>query len=129
MIYARIGAMFYIVWGLLHIVAANNVYGLAQTLEPGMLQGRIIQGAWHLLFFALFGMVVAIKYNWNNSKLGYWLNLIVVSTTDIGFIALILVPGYAPLIPGALGPIVWLLALSFSTMAIYADATTKQPPS
>ena len=123
MIYAKIGAVFYIVWGLLHIVAANNVYGLAQTLEPGMLQGRIIQGAWHLLFFALFGMVVAIKYNWNNSKLGYWLNLIVVSTTDVGFIALILAPGYAPLIPGALGPIVWLLALGFSTVGIRAENT------
>ena len=123
MTYARIGAVFYIVWGLLHIVAANNVYGLAQTLEPGMLQGRIIQGAWHLLFFALVGMVVAVKYNWNNSKLGYWLNLIAVSTTDIGFIALILVPGYAPLIPGVLGPIVWLLALGFSTAAIGENNT------
>lgn len=118
MIYARIGSALYIVWGLLHIVAANNVYGLAQTLEAGMLQGRIIQAAWHLLFFALVGIVVAVKYNWHNSRLGYWLNLVAVSTTDIGFIFALLIPGYVPLIPGVLGPIVWLLALGFSTVAI-----------
>ena len=56
MITARIGAASYFLWGLLHVVAAYKVYALGQTLEPGMIQGRIYQDAWSLLFFAIFGI-------------------------------------------------------------------------
>lgn len=115
---ARIGAILYILWGILHIVAAYKVFALGQSLEQGMVQGRLYQDAWNLLFFALFGIAVAFFYNWRNSKIGYWLNFVVVGVGDIGFIITILIPGYLPLIPGALGPILWLLALIFSTLAI-----------
>ena len=118
MIFARIGSMLYVLWGILHIVAAYKVFALAQTVEQGMIQGRLYQDAWNLLFFALFGIVVAVLYNWKNSKNGYLLNLIVVSAGDIGFIITVLLPGYLPLFPGSLGPILWLLALTFSTIAI-----------
>jgi len=117
-LFAKLGAVSYVLWGLLHIQAARLVYLFGQTLEPGMFQGRIFQGAWNLLFFALFGIAVAIYLNWKNSRLGYWLNLIVVSAADVGFIVAILVPGYVPLVPGALGPVLWLLALFFSTLGI-----------
>ena len=118
MIFARIGAVLYILWGVLPIVAASKVFTLGQTLEQGMVQGRLYQDAWNLLFFALFGIVVAVLYNWKNNKIGYWLNLVVVGVGDIGFIITILLPGYLPLFPGSLGPILWLLALTFSTIAI-----------
>ena len=121
MILARTASILYVIWGVLHIVAAFKVYTLGQSLEPGMVQGRIYQDAWNLLFFAVFGIAVAIKHNWRNSKLGYWLNLVVVSAGDIGFIIAILIPGYLPLVPGALGPLLWLLALAFSTAAIYRE--------
>ena len=124
MIYARLAAITYVIWGVLHIVAANNVFALGQNLEPGMVQGRVLQNAWNLMFFALFGTVVAIKFNWRNSKLGYWLNLVVVSVGDIGFIVTILIPGYLPLIPGGAGPLLWLIAVSLSTIAIYRGETT-----
>ena len=117
-ILARIGAALYILWGLLHIVAAYKVFLLGKTIEQGMVQGRLFQDAWNLLFFAIFGIIVAIIYNWKNDKVGYWLNLVVLSAGDIGFIITILLPGYLPLFPGAIGPIVWLLALTFSTIAI-----------
>ncbi len=118
MIFARIGAVIYILWGLLHIVAAYKVYSLGQSLEPGMIQGRLYQDAWNLLFFALFGIVVAALYNWKNNRAGYWLNLVVVSVGDIGFIITILLPGYLPLFPGAIGPVLWLLALVFTSLGI-----------
>jgi len=124
MIFARIGALLYVLWGVLHIVAAYKVYALGQPLGQGIIQGRIYQDAWNLLFFALFGIVVAILYNWKNSKIGYWLNLIVISVGDIGFIITILVPGYLPLFPGSLGPIIWLLALAFSTVGILKANST-----
>jgi hypothetical protein len=66
----------------------------------------------------LFGIAVAVMLNWKNSRLGYWLNLVVVSAADIGFIVYVLMPGYVPLIPGGLGPLLWILAVIFSTLGI-----------
>ena len=117
-LFAKLGAVTYVLWGLLHIQAARLVYALGASLEPGMIQGRIYQDAWNLLFFALFGIVVAVWLNWNNSRLGYWLNLIVVTAADLGFIFYVLVPGYAPLVPAGLGPLLWILAIIFSTLGI-----------
>jgi hypothetical protein len=93
-----------------------------------MVQGRIYQGAWNLLFFALFGIVVAILLNWKNSRLGYWLNLVVISAADIGFIVAILMPGYVPLVPGGIGPLLWLLALAFSTLGILKTSRVQVSP-
>ena len=115
-VFARSGAVTYVLWGLLHVEAARRVMMLGQSLEPGMVQARIYQGAWNLLFFALFGIVVAVWMNWKNNRTGYWLNLVVVSVGDIGFILLVLAPGYLPLMPGALGPALWILALILTTI-------------
>ena len=123
MIYARIGTVFYILWWLLHLVAANKVYLLGHALESGMVQGRIYQDAFYLLFFAIFGIVVAVKFNWKNSKLGYWLNFVVVSFADIGFIVAVLMPAYLPLIPGLIGPILWLVALTLTTIGMFKRDT------
>ena len=117
-LFAKLGSITYVLWGVLHLVAARKVYILGQSLDPGIVQGRIFQDAWSLLFFAVFGIVVGIFLNWKNSRLGYWLNLIVVSAGDIGFVVFILVPGYIPLMPGAIGPILWVLAAIFSTIGL-----------
>jgi len=117
-IFAKLGAVTYVLWGLLHIQAARLVYMLGDSLEPGMVQGRIYQDAFNLLFFALFGIAVASSLNWKYSRLGYWLNLVVVSGADIGFIVYVLMPGYVPLVPGGLGPLLWILAIIFSTIGI-----------
>ncbi len=126
--FAKIGAVTYVLWGLLHIQAARLVYVLGQSIEPGIIQGRVYQDAWNLLFFALFGIVVAVTLNWKNSRLGYWLNLVVVSAGDIGFIITIMVPGYIPLMPGGLGPLLWIVALAFSTLGILASNREANAP-
>ena len=121
---AKLGAGSYVIWGLLHIVAAIDEFTVGSGLEPGLVKGKINQGAWDLLFFALFAIVVAIRYNWKNSRLGYWLNLVVVSAADIGFILFVLFPGHVPLFPGILGPIFWVSAVIFSTMGIRTQAAS-----
>jgi hypothetical protein len=126
--FAKIGAVTYVLWGLLHIQAARLVYVLGQSIEPGIIQGRVYQDAWNLLFFALFGIVVAVTLNWKNSRLGYWLNLVVISVGDIGFIITIMVPGYIPLMPGGLGPLLWVVALAFSTLGILASNREANAP-
>ena len=122
----KIGAVMYFIWGLLHLKAAYSVYQLGTTLEVGMVQGRVYQGAWNLLFFALVGMTVAVVFNWHNSRLGYWINLITVSVTDIGFIAFVLAPGYLPVFPGILGPVFWILGVLFITIGLFASAKNTQ---
>ncbi len=117
-LFARLGAASYVLWGLLHIGSARQVYVSAEALDPGLLQGRMYQHAWNLLFFALFAAIVGATLNWKNSRLGYWLNLVVVSAADIGFVLSVLLPGYVALMPGALGPILWLVALALSTLGI-----------
>jgi hypothetical protein len=114
---SQLGATFYVFWGLLHLLAAFQVYKLGTRQAAGMVQGRIFQSAWNLAFFAVFVTVVAVVYNWKNNPAGYWLNLIMTSVTDIGFIVGVLAPRYLPLWPGSLGPALWLLALVFSTLA------------
>ncbi len=116
----KIGAAMYFIWGLLHLKAAYSVYQLGMSLDAGMVQGRVFQDAWGLLFFALVGIFVAIIFNWKNSRLGYWINLTTVSVTDIGFIFFVLMPGYIPLFPGVLGPVFWVLAVIFSTIGLKA---------
>ncbi len=125
-IFAKLGSISYVLWGILHIEAARKVYALGQTLDPGMVQGRIFQDAWNLLFFAIFGIVVGVFLNWKNSRFGYWLNLIVVSAGDIGYIIFILIPGYVPIMPGALGPILWVLAVIFSSIGIMSTNQSER---
>ena len=117
-IFAKVGAVAYVMWGILHIQAARLVFLLGDSLEPGMVQGRIYQDAFSLLFFAIFGIAVAVWLNWRNSRLGYWLNLVVISAADIGFIVYVLLPGYVPLVPGGLGPLFWVVAIIFSTLGV-----------
>jgi len=116
MTFAKIGSGSYVIWGLLHLIAAFDEFQLGFTLPSGLVQGKINQGAWDLLFFALFAIVVAVRYNWKNDSLGYWLNLIVVSAADIGFIIFVLLPGHVDFFPGILGPVFWILGALFSTL-------------
>jgi len=112
------GAVLYILWGVLHLFAAAQVFKLGARLEKGMVKARVYQNALNLACFAMIVIVIAVVYNWENSPLGYWLNLVVASITDIGFIIYVLVPGYLPLRPGILGPALWILATIFSTVGI-----------
>ncbi len=119
--FAKLGTVFYVIWGILHIEAAYEAFVLGSTIDQGVIQGKIFQDAWNLLFFALFAITVAARYNWKNSRLGYWLNLIVVSAADIGFVIFVLIPGNVAFFPGVLGPVFWLLAVASSTIGILKE--------
>jgi len=115
---ARIAAVFYILWGILHLKAAQAVVLLAVSLEPGMVQARLVQDASFMLMISILVMWVAVTRNWLNDRTGYWINLVVVTLVDIFFILLIALPGYLPLKVAAGGPVLWLLAVIFSSLAI-----------
>lgn len=115
---AYAGAVLYLIWGGLHLRAAYQVASLGRQEEAGAIRGRLLQSAWNLAFLAIVVTVVAVTLNWQNSPLGFWMNLAIASATDIGFILFILLPGYLPLWPGAMGPSLWVLATVFSAFAV-----------
>ena len=122
MVYAKIGSALYVIWGLLHIVAAVQEFMLGASLEFGLVQGKINQGAWELLFVALTSIIIAVVYNWRNNRLGYWINILMVSIADIGFIIFVFLPGHVTFLTGILGPVFWISAAIFSTIGIRSKA-------
>src|SRR5215471_2268458 len=127
---SKIGSVFYIIWACLHFLAAYSVYALGRSLDSSMVQGRVFQDAWNLLFFSIIAISVAATLNWRNSIWGYWINFATVGVADTGFIFFVLVPGYAPVWPGILGPVFWVLATIFSTIALLTRSkgvTTELP--
>jgi hypothetical protein len=71
----------------------------------------------NLAVFALLAMALGVSLNWRNDKAGYCINLVVVAVVDLGFVLLIVIPGYLQVSVGALaGPIVYIVAAIFSTI-------------
>jgi hypothetical protein len=116
---SRIGAVFYVLWGIFHLVAANAVYALAEQ-STGMVRARLLQDAFYLLFFAMAGILLAAILNWRNDKQGYWMNGTLIAFADIPFVLFVLVPGLIPWWPGLAGPLLWLAAFVSTTVARFS---------
>lgn len=135
----RWGAIFYILWGIMHVMFAAQIFllntgdstftvvqgvysdsGPARTPEVlgSVIEALMNQHAWNLFWFGAFAAVVGVLFNWRNNVCGYWVNLVVVSMADIGFIGAILVLGYVDVMVGIWGPVLWVLAVIFSTVGI-----------
>jgi hypothetical protein len=116
---ARIGAVFYVLWGVFHLVAANAVYALAEQ-STGLLRARLLQDAFYLLFFAVVGILMAVIMNWRNDKQGFRMNGTLIAFADIPFVLFVLAPGLIPWWPGVVGPLLWLIAFVFTTVARFS---------
>lgn len=115
--WSLIGATCYVLWGILHLYAGYSVYQVAKSLESSMAKGRVLQDAWNLFFFGIIAIYIALYLNIRNNRWGYWINMFVTSLADTGLIFFILIPGYMPLWPGLVGPILWIFALISTTIA------------
>ncbi len=120
----KIGGALYVLWGLLHLFAGYQIYKLSGGISDPALAARMAQAGLNLAIIAGISIAVGAKLNWNNDRFGYWLNLGLVSLADIGFIVLLLLPGYFPLGPGLVGPALWLLAALFSTIGLKGAGDT-----
>jgi hypothetical protein len=116
----KVGAIFYVIWGIVHINAAYALLKLGRSVDAGMVQARVLQDAWNILAGAIVVIIVGVAMNWRNSTTGFWINLALVSLLDIAFVVFVIVPGYAPLWPGLQGPIAWVIAAFFSTVGLTA---------
>jgi len=137
----KIGAVFYALWGLLHVFGAAVLIQQAAAdaslalstigsatpaaeipqIGDGLAASVLTYYAWNLLWIGLLVIVIAVKFNWQNSPLGFWLNLVLVSAVDLGLIILLVAPGYMALSDGMAGVLLWLPALLFSTIGLFAN--------
>ncbi|ABD55335.1 hypothetical protein Jann_2418 [Jannaschia sp. CCS1] len=99
----------------MHLGAAWQVTTLAGTIDPSDVQGRLFQTAFFLGFFALLAIITA-RFNWRNDRTGYWVNVIGTSAADIPFLLFLVLPGYVGAPASIAGPLVWMLALIFSSL-------------
>jgi hypothetical protein len=146
----KIGAVFYVLWGAVHILvgagmlnrlateSGTTALALASSAVPvaelpqnltGAASALIGQHAWNLAVLGCFALVVAVTLNWRNSRLGYWLNLGLVTGADLGFIYAFVLPGYIRLADGLPGLALWVLAVIFSTIGLLANPEETRPAS
>ncbi|WP_297590183.1 hypothetical protein [Roseibium sp.] len=136
--YAKLGAIGFGLWGLLHIAGAGfilftaifdgpaigyAVYGHDGTHLPGA-TGAVL--AYFSYLLALSGAVVlgvAAKMNWSNSQAGLAINTASVALVELGLILFLIVPGYLSLFEALPG------FVFFAMGAIFGGIACKRDPS
>ena len=119
-LYAKIaavaGSLCYVAWGVFHVGVANDIRHIGLT-QSGIAQGRTFQLAAYMLCIALFAIVTALVGNWRNQRLAYWLNLCVIGWADAVWVAVVVAPGYVPLVRGLTPPFIYLLGAVLTSLA------------
>lgn len=124
LVLARIGAVFYAIWGAFHVFVAWQIYQLALA-NQGIAQGRLVQLAVYILTIALFAIGIAAWRNWRNDRCGYWLNLLVVGWADIIWVVTVVIPGYVPADRGLIPPAIYVAGAILTTLARRTGAAAK----
>lgn len=121
---AKIGALSYALWSLLHIVlGAVRLSDRAADDALAEAAGRLAQGHWTLLYLGVLGLVLS-WFNWRNNATAYWLSAFIISAEDIGFLLFPVWYGGTGLPAAAVGPSLWLVGLIFTTIAYLGRRTS-----
>lgn len=133
----RLGAIFFALWGIMHVAFGAqmlmlNASGSANAILDAFyldigpvpvpdqlgstLDAIFNQHAWNLLWFGLASTVVAIFYNWRNSRAGYWINMVLIAAADLGFIVAVMMPGFIDFWMGIWGPVLWIAGAVFASI-------------
>jgi len=114
---AKIGAIAYAGWSLLHILL--GISRLSNRAADGTLSeaaGRLAQGHWTLLYLGILGLILS-WFNWKNDKTAYWLSAFIISAEDIGFLLFPVAQGGLQPPASVVGPSLWIIGLIFTTIA------------
>jgi hypothetical protein len=136
---AKIGAVFYLLWGIVHVAGAGmqlvalrsggggalgEMIATARTYDPAtdpvpeVASAFMGMGAFNLLWIGLLVSWIALRMNWKNSVAGYWLNLGIVGATDLGLVLFLLASGTMAWTDGSIGLSLYLFAAVFSTVGL-----------
>ncbi|MGC1301998.1 MAG: hypothetical protein WA840_06460 [Caulobacteraceae bacterium] len=115
---ARVGACFYVAWGIFHVKVARDIYLLGVT-QKGIAQGRTFQLAAYMLCIALTAVVVAVVGNAQNRRWAYWFNLGLMGWADGVWTLVVVFPGYVPLFRGLVPPAIFLAGAIITSLAYF----------
>lgn len=113
---ARLGAIMYVLWGLVHYSAAYTQLQVAAHVPASIVRGRLDQNVFYVVCLATISIIAGLWLNWRNDRFGFWLNAVVISLGDIPFVLFVLLPGYMKFWPGVLGPALWIAGLIFTAL-------------
>ncbi len=138
---ARIGAVFFAMWGLLHIIggmallrALSQEGSEAFLLQVGSAADEAALGAvpantvssailsyhaYNLAWMGLLALLVAIFANWKNSLMGYLVNVFLIGAVDLGLYVYLLNPAFMKWSDGGIGISLFFLGLGCSTIGIF----------
>jgi hypothetical protein len=142
MLFARIGAVFFGLWGLLHLVGGFAI--LATALGGGPAAGFAFYeqsgGEFTALAGAILAMnsftiawvgalvtVIAFTMNWRNDCKGFLLNVTLAGMMDVALVVFLLAPGFVSLGSALNGISLLVLAVIFSSLGLLRqrkDSTT-----
>ena len=122
--YARIGAVFFVLWGLLHIVGGGAIlaaaaggaeagYAIYQNSAgpfPPVAGAILSYFAFQLVWLGALVAAIGATLNWRNSALGLALNTALAGLTDLGLVIFLAVPGYVSWPEAAIGIVLFLVA-------------------
>ncbi len=114
---AKIGAIAYALWSVLHI--ALGISRLSERAADGTLSeaaGRLAQGHWTLIYLGVFGLILS-WFNWQNNKAAYWVAAFIITAEDIGFLLFPVMQGGIEFPASIVGPGLWIIGLVFTTIA------------
>ena len=146
--YARIGAGFFVAWGLLHILggsmilagslknaqnALSEMAGGAGAAEFAGAAGPVVGSllsyhAFNLTWLGAAVVLVGVRLNWHNTSLGFWLNAGLVGMVDLGLGIWFLATGYIALSEGMAGISLFVGAVLFSGVARVLEGRPGRAP-
>lgn len=129
---AKIGAIFYGLWGLLHLVggaaillalgdgtaAGYAVYKQAIGVFPAVSGAILAMNSFTIAWVGALVTVIAVTQNWRNQRAGAWLNFTLAGMMDIALVVFLLLPGFVSLGDAMLGISLLAVAAPCSLLAL-----------
>jgi len=133
MLHARIGAVFFGLWGLLHLVGGSAI--LVDALSNGPAAGYafyqqsagdflpvagaiLAMNSFTIAWVGALVIVIAATMNWRNQCTGFMLNLVLAGLMDVALVVFLLAPGFVTLGDALLGISLLLFAATFSSLGL-----------
>lgn len=140
---AKIGAVFFVLWGILHIVGGGAIIAAAaespaqgfaiyerSSADYTELAGAILSYfAYGLGWIGVLVTYIAVRYNWHNSANGLALNTVLVGLTDLGLIIFLVWPGFLSWGDASPGLVLFAGGVVFGGLACSAAHTEAGPAS
>lgn len=133
MVPARIGAAFFGLWGLLHVVGGSAI--LAAALGGGPAAGYafyeqsageypavagaiLAMNSFTIAWVGALVIVIAATMNWRNNCTGFALNLVLAGLMDVALVVFLLAPGFVTTRDAMLGISLLVIAATFSSLGL-----------